>query len=458
MVLIALILISGMAITFIQLRSQDFFLEDMSRSSASAMEKAFLEQAEKKARDMARLITSVIANPLYYGQLDVLGSLAAAVRHRSDVDHFYILDKDLKVIHDGTRHIDAYGKSMKDPLTLGALEHRSVRLRLDGTMLHVAAPVSVGTNAIGAIRFSVSITDLTKDISRLHGVLGGVKERTKKDILYISFALTGILSLLGVVFSIFIARWLSRPIEEFFKQRNDALESSNVLLQEEIVERRKVELALRQSERRSRDFAADAAHELRTPLAVLRAQLESLDDKKITASLLQDVDDMARMVEQLLVATRLDFLTVGSDERADLSAICRRVAEHIAPYALSRDRTIELLGAERPIWTRGNAAALEQAVRNLVENAIKHSKNGTTVTIRLDEEPSIKVIDRGEGVPFDLRDFVFRRFWRADSRKGGAGLGLSIVRKTVEIHAGSIDIEDNPQGGAVFTIHLPRAA
>ncbi|MEQ8194463.1 MAG: HAMP domain-containing sensor histidine kinase [Rhodospirillales bacterium] len=458
MVLIALILISGMAITFIQLRSQGFFLEEMNRSSAMAMEKALLEQSRKKARNMAHLITSIIANPLYYGRLDVLGSFATAMSRRSDVDYFYILGTDLKVLHDGTKHIDAYGKDMKDPLTEAALTQRSVKFQSEEAMLHVAAPVSIGMEIIGVIKFCVSISDFQKDIARLHGVFGEVEQRTKKDILYISFALAGILSLLGVVFSIFIARWLSRPVEEFFKQRNDELENSNASLHEEVVERRKIELALRQSERRSRDFAADAAHELRTPLAVLRAQLDSLEDKKVAETLREDVDDMARMVEQLLAATRLDFLTVNANDRADLSKICRRVVEHIGPYALGQNRTIEVIGADAPIWARGNASALEQAVRNLVENAIKHSKAGTTVTIQLDDEPAIKVIDRGEGVPYELRNFIFRRFWRADSRGGGAGLGLSIVQKTVEIHNGSVDIEDNPQGGAIFTIHLPRAA
>jgi len=154
----------------------------------------------------------------------------------------------------------------------------------------------------------------------------------------------------------------------------------------------------------------------------------------------------------------LDFLAIQPDDEADLSLICRRVAEQIGPFAIRQGRSIEVFGADFPITVHGNADALEQAVRNLVENALKHAKPDTAVVIEVDREPSIKVIDQGAGIPKDQRDVVFRRFWRADNPAGGAGLGLSIVQKTIEIHNGTIDIEDNPQGGTIFTIRLPHAA
>ena len=317
-------------------------------------------------------------------------------------------------------------------------------------MLHLVAPITVGRELIGSVKFCISIAGLKSDIMGLRQSLESVKKRTQKDIFIIAISVMSVLSLLGVLFSVVTARWLSRPIEEFFNKRNDDLKHSNIALQDEVTERRKIELALRESERRSRDFAADAAHELRTPLAILRTQLDSLDDKSIAEGLRQDVDSMTRMVEQLLVATRLDFLAIGPDDRADLSQVCRRVAEHIAPIAIREGRSIEVIGAESPVSIHGNADALEQAVRNLVENALKHSRPDTTVVIEVSEEPSIKVIDQGSGIPEDQRDAVFRRFWRADNPESGAGLGLSIVQKTIEIHKGSIDINDNPQGGGNF--------
>ena len=103
---------------------------------------------------------------------------------------------------------------------------------------------------------------------------------------------------------------------------------------------------------------------------------------------------------------------------------------------------------------RGKADALEQAVRNLVENALRYSVSGTMVTIRVAADASVSVIDCGPGVPVEYRDVIFERFHRVDPNVGGAGLGLSIVKSTVNAHAGTIDVADSPNGGAVFTMRF----
>jgi signal transduction histidine kinase len=106
------------------------------------------------------------------------------------------------------------------------------------------------------------------------------------------------------------------------------------------------------------------------------------------------------------------------------------------------------------VVVRGNAHALEQAVRNLVENAIKYSPKGGLITTEVDDMGTIKVIDRGQGVPMELRQEIFGRFERADRRGDGCGLGLSIVLRTIEAHGGSIEISDTPGGDATFSINI----
>ncbi|MGB0683022.1 MAG: PAS domain S-box protein [Magnetovibrionaceae bacterium] len=219
---------------------------------------------------------------------------------------------------------------------------------------------------------------------------------------------------------------------------------------------KQAQMKLAESEERHRAFAADAAHELRTPLAVLRTQLDVLEDDS-AKSLREDVDAMARMVEQLLAATRLESGKLEMQDGVDLARLCTDIAVRIAPLAIKEGRMIEVLGAEEPILMRANAIALEQAVRNLLENAIRYSARNTTITITVGPGPQVAVRDRGEGISPEKKDVIFKRFTRADRRSGGAGLGLTIVKRAVEAHDGRVRVLDGDPsdgGGAIFLIDL----
>lgn len=215
--------------------------------------------------------------------------------------------------------------------------------------------------------------------------------------------------------------------------------------------------ALTQSEEKHRQFAADVAHELRTPLAVLRTQLDNLGNEKIKQALIPDVDALTHLVGRILTMTQLDSIGVHSNKRVDLCELCTNVAANLGPLALKDGRSIEVTGAKGPLIVRGHAEALEQAVRNLVENAIRHASPASIVTIDISDDPAIKVINLGASIPPEQRETIFRRFERADRKSGGAGLGLSIVKRVVEAHDGSVDITNVPGGGAVFTIRLPHS-
>jgi signal transduction histidine kinase len=208
-----------------------------------------------------------------------------------------------------------------------------------------------------------------------------------------------------------------------------------------------------------RDFVADAAHELRTPLAVLRADVETLGRRQAADSLLSDIDTMTRIVNQLIDTAESETLDVRPDETADIQAVCAEVAAFMAPIALAEGKGIAVLGEGEPVWVKGNAGALFQVVRNLVENAIRHTPEGTTVDIEAKAIGTITVCDAGPGIPVGERNLVFQRFWRGDRRRlGGAGLGLAIVKRIVEAHGGSIGISDAPAGGAMVTVMLCPAA
>jgi signal transduction histidine kinase len=210
--------------------------------------------------------------------------------------------------------------------------------------------------------------------------------------------------------------------------------------------------------RAQRDFTADMAHELRTPLAIVRARVDSLNAGPLRDQLRADIVNMTRTVNQVLDIAELESFLVGSEARADLHEVCSDVVAFMAPLAVERQQTIGLTGAAGPVWVRGHTEALFRAVRNLVDNAIRHTPPGVSVEVEVTEDAVVRVLDDGPGVPAGDKDSIFHRFWRRDRSKADSrGLGLAIVARVAEAHNGSISVDNRPGGGSVFTLRLHPA-
>lgn len=217
--------------------------------------------------------------------------------------------------------------------------------------------------------------------------------------------------------------------------------------------------------RRQQGFAADASHEMRTPLTRMRTELEvdlahpgSADPWATHRSVLEEVDGLQRVVADLLLLARFDATgaTTAADAPVDVVALVADEA-HGPPDGVC----ITVRGAAgviRPI--QGDAGQLRRVVRNLVDNAVSHARTEVVVSLaQVDGVTRLVVEDDGPGIPADRREQVFERFTRLDTARsaddGGAGLGLAIARGVVARHRGTIRIDDSPTGGARFVVELP---
>ena len=217
-----------------------------------------------------------------------------------------------------------------------------------------------------------------------------------------------------------------------------------------------------------KNFSHNAAHEFRTPLAILKTRIGLFRKKRdfspeATQDFLQimegEVDRLSAMVDSLLELANLE--QVERSGRTSAEQLIQRAVEEIRPAAAAR-RVSVLVDAASPCPLTGNERLLQRAVFNLLENAVKYSPIGSTVCVlarQVDDLCRIEVTDQGPGIPPEYRQRIFEPFFRVDDarsrQQGGTGLGLALVRAAAEAHGGAVCVEGSPAGGSRFLLELP---
>ena len=222
-----------------------------------------------------------------------------------------------------------------------------------------------------------------------------------------------------------------------------------------------------QFERQSQ-FIADAAHELRTPLAALKARLElgrrDVQPQRWLETLEEaeaHTDRVIHLANQLLSLARIEsgaqLIAEGGAQRLDLSQLARELG--LAMAALAHKRGVSLaLEAAQPVWIEGEPTLLSELLSNLLDNALAHTPNGGNVVLRVTPEAVLEVEDDGPGIAPAERGKVFARFYCVHPQGGGAGLGLAIVGEITRAHRANIELDQGRMGGLLVRVRFPRAA
>jgi len=332
-----------------------------------------------------------------------------------------------------------------------------VRARAPAVLLFVAEPIRVDGEVRGAVYVTRSTQPVLLELYRIRSGLIRV--------LAVALLVTGGATLL-------LAWSISRPLSKLSKAARrvaagelrvevPAIGSGEV---RELADAfRAMKERLLERLRFSSDFAADVAHELKSPLTSIRGAAELLgegawQDDAARARFLRnielDVDRLDALVSRLLLLGRIEASELPITP-LDVLALAKRVAERVA----DETARVEVRCEGEPPIVPGREADLETAVQNLVENAQRYSPPGAVVTVRLARTDSggasLSVVDRGPGVPAANLAKVWGRFFTTDAERGGTGLGLAIVKTVVEAHGGAVSCVSPAGGGATFTILLP---
>ena len=421
-------------------------------------------QVARRARDEVAVQLNTLAErvavkaprPLRQGD----GDLEALVAQRPERGRVIVVDRRGRLIADSNDARPLGTDYTRRSEIVAALAGRPTRImrsyEATGLQYLVTVPIVDEGQVIGATRVSQPVAEVDRTV--------------RQQLMYLAAGSFAVLFIVVLV-SVAIARSLTRPLRRLGDVASRigegelgarAAESGQREVAEVAVALNTMSRRIEQTMQAQSDFVANASHQLRTPLTGLRLRLEALDAAGVSGAgpALKETDRLARLVDDLLTLVR-----GGSEpetlETVDLWQAATEAVDRWRPQAATSGHTVALEGTRHPRQAAASASDLAMVFDNLVENALKYTPAGTTITVKVhdagDDLALLSIADDGPGMSPEERERAFDRFYRGAPGKAvtGTGLGLAIVRQVIERWGGTVDVKNG--NGTCFEIRLPAA-
>ena len=378
------------------------------------------------------------------------------------------------VLYDTNKESNLAGKAFVRDVLKRAVDGEQADITSDDEtgikMISVSVPIKRSSSIVGGVYLAKTVSNVANTV-----------QSTQNSLVVFSIMIVILIGMLSWGFSFII----TSPLEEF---KEAARKISKGDFSGRIKTNGNNEFAqvgetlnymsneLNHLEEKRRKFVSDVSHELKTPMASVKLICDSLVQspdpdpamvREFLGDMSEEVDRLTRLVDRLLTLTRLDNTIAGLKlEQTDVGAMLSQIVRKLRNIALSKNITIEDMYSENVL----EPAMLDydkiyEAIYNIVDNAIKYTPEGGTVTVTAQERDKyliIKIEDTGAGIAEEDREKVFERFVRLDDSRsretGGTGLGLAITKEAIAMHGGTIEVSEGSMGGSVFTVILPCMA
>ncbi|MBF0369344.1 MAG: response regulator [Magnetococcales bacterium] len=460
--------------------------------SADSVAPMLREQLRQRGELLTRVLADNLVNPVYQYDMETVSELIAAAREREDVLEIVLYDPRGRVVHDGQAEIPSYGKTIDD-ITPALLALTDLKVLEEPQRMVFFMPVQLAEENLGGVRVAFSLARITGRIDAMREGIGEIKTAGLKGNLIAIALITLLLTGLGIVMAVWVARGLSRPIGKLAKQaealgQGDLETAITLERQDELgqlagaldvmrrdlghsyheIQRQNEEL--KALDRMKDDFLANVTHEFKTPLNGILGLGRAMGDGaygKVPQALDKPITQVVDSADRLLKLTLqiLAFSPAGaSSGRMEKISIRGWLAHFLETFEYqAREKQISLqYQAPENLTLHTDPDQLETILMNLVGNAVKFTHRGL---VRVQAQAlgevgvALSVADTGIGIPKELHDKVFDRFQQGfESERRlyeGSGLGLAIMKRAVGVLQGAVHLESVPKRGSTFTVLLP---
>lgn len=471
-------------------------MEATRQSNVATMASALLAQAGKRGIGIAGLLAESITNPFYHYRFDEVRVLVESAATQRGIVSAYVFDEKARIVSDGTKTLDNFGKRLESPQVVDVLESGGPQTRVEGDILFAYVPVRVGSQVLGGVRLGVSLADIQSDIEMASEALDGIDAHGRESI----FAATGVVTLaflvIGILLAAIIARGINGPIELLVRLtrrigRGESDVESPVSRKDEIGELASALCQMAKSRKTAEDearrlqadiahfsrvaavgeMATSLAHELNQPLAAISnfvrgCTLRLKDARDVDPRVVEAMDKAAEQayragkiihrVREFVQKKSLDHQVFDINETIRETVELNRLEANWKEVRITLDLYPEL----PPI--RADRIQIQQVVFNLIRNAIDaldemppHRKTVlVSSSLRDTGEVRVCVRDSGTGIRPELQEGLFDPF--VTSKSDGLGMGLPICRSIIESHAGTLRLDETGPSGTTFSFSLKR--